>query len=93
MIYSVDYLPRALFDTRDYTRLDLSGSVFDILEKDCHQQISSNVAHLKASCGDDAIRAAMRLAPGEAMLLLDEYLLQPPVPAGDAVIELLYQFL
>ncbi len=49
VIYSVDYLPRALFDTRDYTRLDLSGSVFDILEKDCHQQISSNVAHLKAS--------------------------------------------
>ena len=72
VIYSVDYLPRALFDTRDYTRLDLSGSVFDILEKDCHKQISSNVAHLKASCGDDAIRAAMRLAPGEAMLLLDE---------------------
>ncbi len=31
-----------------------------------------NVAHLKASCGDEAIRAAMRLAPGEAMLLLDE---------------------
>ena len=23
-------------------------------------------------CGDEAIRAAMRLAPGEAMLLLDE---------------------
>ena len=41
-------------------------------ERECHQQISSNVAHLKASCGDDAIRAAMRLAPGEAMLLLDE---------------------
>ena len=31
-----------------------------------------HVAHLKASCGDDAIRSAMRLAPGEAMLLLDE---------------------
>mgnify|MGYP003225759348 CR=1 FL=1 len=44
----------------------------DILERECHQQISSNVAHLKASCGDDAIRSAMRLAPGEAMLLLDE---------------------
>ena len=32
----------------------------------------TNVAHLKASCGDESIRAAMRLAPGEAMLLLDE---------------------
>ena len=50
----------------------LSGGVFDILEQECSQQISSNVAHLKASCGDEAIRAAMRLAPGEAMLLLDE---------------------
>lgn len=72
VIYSIDYLPRSLFGTRDYTRIDLSGSVFDILERECHQQVSSNVAHLKASCGDEAIRAAMRLAPGEAMLLLDE---------------------
>ena len=56
VIYSIDYLPRALFGSRDYTRIDLSGGV----------------AHLKASCGDEAIRAAMRLAPGEAMLLLDE---------------------
>ena len=72
VIYSIDYLPRALFGNRDYTRIDLSGGVFDILEQECSQQISSNVAHLKASCGDEAIRAAMRLAPGEAMLLLDE---------------------
>ena len=72
VIYSIDYLPRALFGSRDYTRIDLSGGVFDILEQECSQQISSNVAHLKASCGDESIRAAMRLAPGEAMLLLDE---------------------
>ena len=72
VIYSIDYLPRSLFGVRDYTRIDLSGGVFDILERECHQQISSNVAHLKASCGDESIRAAMRLAPGEAMLLLDE---------------------
>ena len=72
MIYSIDYLPRSLFGNRDYTRIDLTGDIFEILEQECHQQISSNVAHLKASCGDDSIRAAMRLAPGEAMLLLDE---------------------
>ncbi len=72
VIYSIDYLPRALFGARDYTRIDLTGGVFDILERECRQQVSSNVAHLKASCGDDAIRSAMRLAPGEAMLLLDE---------------------
>ena len=72
VIYSIDYLPRSLFGSRDYTRIDLTGDIFEILEQECHQQISSNVAHLKASCGDDSIRAAMRLAPGEAMLLLDE---------------------
>ena len=65
-----DFIAQA--GARDYTRIDLTGGVFDILERECHQQISSNVAHLKASCGDDAIRSAMRLAPGEAMLLLDE---------------------
>lgn len=72
VIYSINYLPRALFGTRDYTRLDLTPSVFDVLERECHQQISTNVAHIKASCGTESIRAAMRLAPGEAMLLLDE---------------------
>ncbi len=72
VIYSIDYLPRALFGSRDYTRIDLTGGVFDILERECHQQSASNVAHLKASCGDESIRSAMRLAPGEAMLLLDE---------------------
>ena len=72
VIYSNDYLPRALFGNRDYTRIDLSGDIFDVLERECRQQVASNVAHLKASCGDEPIRAAMRLAPGEAMLLLDE---------------------
>jgi GntR family transcriptional regulator len=72
VIYSIDYLPRALLGTRDYTRIDLNNSIFDILEQECHQQVSSNVAHLKASCGSESIRAAMRLAHGEAMLLLDE---------------------
>ena len=67
--------------------------MFDILEQECHQQISSNVAHLKASCGDEAIRAAMRLAPGEAMLLLDESVFQSFVPPGDALAELLHKFL
>ena len=72
VIYSIDYLPRALFGSRDFTRIDLSGDVFEVLERECRQQVASNVAHLKASCGDESIRAAMRLAPGEAMLLLDE---------------------
>ena len=49
VIYSIDYLPRALFGSRDYTRIDLSGDIFEILERECHQQIASNVAHLKAS--------------------------------------------
>lgn len=72
VIYSIDYLPRALFGNRDYTRIDLTADIFSVLERECSQQPASNIAHIKPSCGDKAIRAAMRLAPGEAMLLLDE---------------------
>ena len=49
VIYSIDYLPRALFGNRDHTRIDLSGDVFDVLERECRQQVASNVAHLKAA--------------------------------------------
>ena len=49
VIYSIDYLPRALFGSRDYTRIDLSGDIFDVLERECRQQVASNVAHLKAA--------------------------------------------
>ena len=72
VIYSINYLPRSLLGGQDYTKLDLGGSIFEALEQCCGQQVSSTVAHIKASCGDAAIRTAMRLAPGEAMLLLDE---------------------
>ena len=72
VIYSINYLPRALLGGRDYTRVDLAGSIFEVLDQVCGQPVSSTVAHIKASCGDEAIRAAMRLAPGEAMMLLDE---------------------
>lgn len=72
VIYSINYLPRALFGMRDYTRIDLTPSVFDVLERECGQQPASTVAHIKPSCGDSSIRAAMRLPSGEAMLLLDE---------------------
>ena len=72
VIYSINYLPRSLLGGQDYTKLDLGGSIFEALEQSCGQQVSSTVAHIKASCGDAAIRTAMRLAPGEAMLLLDE---------------------
>ncbi len=72
VIYSVDYLPRTLFGTRDYSRIDLTPSVFDVLEQECGQQISSNLAKIKASYGNPTIRAAMQLADDEALLLLDE---------------------
>ena len=29
VIYSIDYLPRALFGNRDYTRIDLTGDIFE----------------------------------------------------------------
>ena len=72
VIYSVNYLPRALLGGQDERRADLTGSIFDVLENVCGQQVSSTVAHIKAACPDEAIRAAMQLDAGEAMLLLDE---------------------
>ena len=72
VIYSVNYLPRALLGGQDERRADLTGSIFDVLEKVCGQQVSSTVAHIKAACPDEAIRTAMQLDAGEAMLLLDE---------------------
>jgi len=72
VIYSVDYLPRHLFGSRDCSRLDLTPSVFDVLEKECGQLPASNLTHIRACCGDETIRAALRLGPGDALLLLDE---------------------
>ncbi len=72
VIYSIDYLPRHLFGDRDYSRIDLTPSVFDVLEHECGQQVSSNLAKIKASCGSEAIRTAMQLKADDAMLLLDE---------------------
>lgn len=72
VIYSVNYLPKALFGNRDCSRIDLTPSVFDVLEKECGQQPATTLAHIRASYGEDAIRSSMRLAPDEAMLLLDE---------------------
>ena len=39
VIYSIDYLPRSLFGNRDYTRIDLTGGVFDILERSLRDTI------------------------------------------------------
>ena len=72
VIYSINYLPKALFGNRDCSCIDLTPSVFEVLEKECGQQHASTVAHIRADYGDDSIRSAMRLQPAEAMLLLDE---------------------
>ncbi len=72
VIYSINYLPKSLFGSRDCSRIDMTPSVFEVLEKECGQQPSSTVAHIRASYGDESIRSSMRLAPDDAMLLLDE---------------------
>lgn len=72
VIYSIDYIPKSLFRYSDYTRLDFTAPIFDILERECNQQPSSNLAHIRACCGDEVVRNALRIAPGEAVLLLEE---------------------
>lgn len=71
VIYSINYLPKSLFGNRDISRIDLTPSVFEVLEKECGQP-ASTVAHIRASYGDESIRSSMRLAPDDALLLLDE---------------------
>lgn len=72
VIYSINYLPKSLFGNRDISRIDLTPSVFDVLEKECGQQPASTVAHIRANYGDESIRSSMRLSADEALLLLDE---------------------
>ncbi len=72
VIYSINYLPRSIFGNAGYAHIDLTPPVFHILENECKQQISSNVANLTPCYGEIAIRSVLQLADKEVLLLLDE---------------------
>ena len=72
VIWSVDYLPAALFPPVAVERLDFARPIFDILEEVCGVAVTSTVAHVNAVNGDAAVRQTLAVPSHEALLLLDE---------------------
>ena len=72
VIYSIDYLPEALFGGRNYNDIDWSRPVFDILDRYCGLTVVTDIAQVQAVVGDPDIRRRLEVAEGEALLLLDE---------------------
>ena len=72
VIWSVDYLPIALFPPALVDRLDFGRPVFDILEEVAGVSVVSTVAHVSAVMGDPASRRILAVQPHEALLLMEE---------------------
>ena len=72
VIWSVDYLPVALFPPAMLDRLDFSRPVFDVMEEIADVSVVSTVAHVSAVLGDPASRRVLAVQPHEALLLLEE---------------------
>ena len=72
VIWSVDYLPAALFPSPLADRLDFSRPVFDLLEESAGVSVVSTVARVCAVLGDPAARRMLSIQPHEALLLLEE---------------------
>jgi GntR family transcriptional regulator len=82
VIYSVDYLPKALFGDVDWQALDWSVPVFDLLEEYCGILVDTNITRVAAVAGSPARREKLLPAGGEALILLDEvgyYKLSRPI--------------
>ena len=72
MIWSVYFLPAALFPPAVADRLDFGRPVFDILEETADVQVTSTVAHVSAVLGDAQARRTLAVPSHEALLLLEE---------------------
>ena len=72
VIYSVDYLPRNLFEGHNLEFLDFSRPIFDLLQELCSITITSTITHVNAVLGDANIRETLKVPSHEALLLMDE---------------------
>lgn len=72
VIYSIDYLPLALFDGMNYTDIDWAMSIFDILDRYCGLTIVTDIAKVYATNASPAVRQKLRVKDGDALMLLDE---------------------
>ena len=72
VIYSVDYLPKALLEGMNYADIDWSMPVFDILDRYCGLTVVTSIAKLRATNADPLIRSRLEAAKGDALIMLDE---------------------
>lgn len=82
VIYSIDHLPKSLFEHLDYRMLDWAIPVFDILEDKCGIVVDTDIANICATVGDETVRKKLQLGQDEAVLHIDEvgyYKLSRPI--------------
>lgn len=82
VIYSIDYLPAALFPQPNWRDLDWSAPIFDLLNEHCSIVIDSFISRLAAVQGPRGIRQKLDVPSGTALILLDEvgyYKLSRPI--------------
>lgn len=72
VIYSVDYLSRAIIDLEDYSLLDWSQPIFDILDHHCGLLVISSIARVHAVLGPPEIRKRLQVGEQDALLMLEE---------------------
>ncbi len=81
-IYSIDHLPKELFEAREWQNFDWAAPVFDLLENHLGIVVDTNITDVSAIKGDDILRQKMNVKEDAAILLLDEvgyYKLSKPI--------------
>jgi GntR family transcriptional regulator len=72
VIYSIDYLALSLFDGMNYSDIDWSLPIFDILDRYCGLVVVTDIAKIFATNATPSIRQKLNVREGEALLMLDE---------------------
>ena len=72
VIYSVDYLPMALFPADSAHQLDFAQPIFDLLSEVSGLTVHSTITHVNAVLGDQNVRQILQVPSHEALLLMEE---------------------
>ncbi len=72
VIYSIDYLPASLFGDRNYSDIDWTRPIFDILDRYCGLTVVTDIAKVYAVVGDPSVRRKLEVPEEDALMLLDE---------------------
>lgn len=71
-IYSIDYLPESLFAGVEFTSLDWTRPIFDLLDQYCGLVVTTDITSISATNADEFIRNKLAVQSGQALLMLDE---------------------